>query len=66
MIKKSLREGTATSSPNKNGRYNKTFKMETPHITDPSIKDLIKKYPIKPHGADDDGEANNYDEEAIE
>ena len=29
------------------GRINKTYKEETPHLSSPAIRDLISKYPIK-------------------
>jgi len=54
------------TSPKRNGRYNKVFKMETPYITDSGIKELIKKYPPKPHGTEDGPEMNSSDQEAIE
>jgi len=67
MIKKTLlnRENQPPlTSPKRNGRYNKVFKQETPYVSDAGIKDLIKKYPPKLHGADD-GQDNN-DQEAVE
>jgi hypothetical protein len=54
------------TSPKRNGRYNKVFKMETPYITDSAIKDLIKKYPPKQYGAEDGQEINSSDQEALE
>ena len=49
------------TSPKRNGRYNKVFKMETPYVTDHAIKDLIKKYPPKQHGAEDGAEMSTGD-----
>jgi hypothetical protein len=46
MIKKTLNAPPLTS-PKRNGRYNKVFKMETPYVTDSAIKELVKKYPPK-------------------
>ena len=42
-------------SVKRKARYNRIFKMNTPHVHDNEIKELIKKYPIK--------EANDGDEE---
>lgn len=66
-IKKTLmqRESNFTSPPpasKRNGRYNMVFKMQTPHMADSAIQDLIKRYPPKPHS--DDQHEN--DEEALE
>lgn len=45
----------------RNGRYNKLFKLTTPHVQDSTIQALIQKYPIKSKEASMEGSQEEKD-----